>query len=66
MIRLHYFSWAGYALIAFMIMPVIRAQSDVINANVLKSAYDDGQREIIMSLPIEALGSIQIEPKKNI
>ena len=30
MIRLHYISWAGYALIAFMVVPIIKAQSEVI------------------------------------
>lgn len=62
--QIHYISWACYALIAFMIIPVIRAQSDIIDTITLKSAYENGQRELIMSLPINILGDIPINSKK--
>lgn len=39
--QLHYLSWAGYALIAFLVIPVIRAQSEVIEKLAVAKVYVD-------------------------
>jgi len=59
--QLHYLSWAGYALIAFMIVPVIKAENGVINQMNVQKAEESVRFEVkVMNMPISQLTEFKI------